>query len=241
MAVHARFGRDSGLILGPNGPNNNPGNNNQKMKEQRLILPGQQQRGAPGGGRIVFPEKQGGSGKPGGASMDNFLPDDSTLGLVGESLVGGPATLNKYRPPAGFMNENLPEDAYSSMDPQEMLNKLRARAGHWHELAKLMAPLNSSGYSSSAIDELTGITPLEQSKWVVAATVYESVKASPAVSPDTLRHFNQGGEELLHPFRFLSAERRVSAAQYIAEQNLDPPVRGERGNGGPASGEGVSR
>ncbi|KAG2426314.1 hypothetical protein HXX76_013071 [Chlamydomonas incerta] len=192
------------------------------MKEQRLILPGQQQRTAPG--RIVFPEKQGGSSKPGGSNADNFLPDDSTLGLVGESLVGGPATLNKYRPPAGFMNENLPEDAYSSMEPQEMLNKLRSRAGHWHELAKLMAPLNSSGYSSTSIDEMTGITPLEQSKWVVAATVYESVKASPAVSPETLRHFNAGGEDLLHPFRFLSAERRVAAAQYIAEQNLDPQM-----------------
>ncbi|KAG2436105.1 hypothetical protein HYH02_011615 [Chlamydomonas schloesseri] len=193
------------------------------MKEQRLILPGQQQRGAPGGGRIVFPEKQGGSGKPGGGGVDNFLPDDSTLGLVGESLVGGPATLNKYRPPAGFMNETLPEDAYSSMEPQEMLNKLRARAGRWHELAKLIAPLNSAGYSSSSIDEITGVTPLEQNKWVVAATVYESIKAS-GIAPEVLRHFDQGGEELLPPFRFLSAERRVSAAQYIAEQDLDPPM-----------------
>ncbi|GLI59935.1 hypothetical protein VaNZ11_001983 [Volvox africanus] len=223
VAVHARFGRDNGLILGPGGPNNN-GNSNQRSKEARLIIPGQQ-RQVPGGRlqRLLTPDKQQG-GLVGGDS--SFLPDDSTLGLVSEQggLVGGPPTLNKYRPPAGFMNETLPDDASVNIEPQEMLNKLRARAGHWHELAKFIPALNSKGYNSSVIDEMTGITPAEQNKWVVSATVYESVKAAPSVRADVLRRFDGPGVDLLYPFRFLSAERRVAAAQYIVEQDLDPAM-----------------
>ncbi|GLC33519.1 hypothetical protein PLESTM_000080200 [Pleodorina starrii] len=122
------------------------------------------------------------------------------------------------------MNETLPDDATVNTDPQELLNKLRARAGHWHELAKFIPALNSKGYNSAVIDEITGITPAEQNKWVVSATVYESVKASPAVPAEVLRRFNGEGVDLLYPFRFLSAERRVAAAQYIVEQELDPTM-----------------
>jgi hypothetical protein len=213
--VQARFGGGDSLMLG--------GNQNQRQKEARLILPGQPQR-APGGGRLITPER---GGRTGPAGEPSFLPDDSTLGLVGEqqNLAGGPPTLNKYRPPAGFMNETLPDDVTAHMEPQEMLNRLRARAGHWHELAKFMPALTSAGYSATAIDEITGITPLEQNKWVVAATVYESVKASPEISPEVLRCFDGNGADLLHPFRFLSAERRVISAQYVVDQNLQAPVR----------------
>lgn len=223
LCVHARFGgRDSGLILGPGG--NNYGDQNQKAKEARLILPGQQ-RQSPSRGpqRLIQPEQQRPGGRPGG---ENFLPDDSTLGLVGETqnLVGGPPTLNKYRPPAGFMNDTLPEDSTANMEPQEMLNRLRSRAGHWHELAKLFPALNSKGFDSATIDEMTGITPAEQNKWIVAATVYESVKASSAVPRETLTRFNGEGYDLLYPFRFLSAERRAAAANYLVEQGMDAPV-----------------
>ncbi len=223
LSVHARFGgRDSGLILGPGG--NNYGDQNQKAKEARLILPGQQrQTPSRGPQRLIQPEQQRPGGRPGG---ENFLPDDSTLGLVGETqnLVGGPPTLNKYRPPAGFMNDTLPEDSTANMEPQDMLNRLRSRAGHWHELAKLFPALNSKGFDSATIDEMTGITPAEQNKWMVAATVYESVQASAAVPRETLARFNGEGYDLLYPFRFLSAERRAIAAQYIVEQGLDAPV-----------------
>ncbi|GFR49049.1 hypothetical protein Agub_g11075 [Astrephomene gubernaculifera] len=219
ISVHARFGRDSGLILGPGG--NDGSNNFQRAKEARLIIPGQQ-RPAPGGGRpqrILSPDKQQGA-RPGGEG--SFLPDESSLGLVSnQALPGGPPMLNKYRPPAGFMNETLPDDSTANTDPQEMLNKLRSRAGHWHDLAKFIPALNSKGYSAAVIDELTGITPAEQNKWVVSGTVYESVKASPAVPREVLSRFDGAGVDLLYPFRFLSAERRVAAAQYIVAQNLD--------------------
>lgn len=122
------------------------------------------------------------------------------------------------------MNDTLPEDSTANMEPQEMLNRLRSRAGHWHELAKLFPALNSKGFDSATIDEMTGITPAEQNKWIVAATVYESVKASSAVPRETLTRFNGEGYDLLYPFRFLSAERRAAAANYLVEQGMDAPM-----------------
>lgn len=165
-----------------------------------------------------MPTKEGGSGIQ--------LPDESELGLVSEisgNVAGGPPTVNKFRPPAGFMNETLADDTTSNMEPQDMLNRLRSRAGKWYDLAKLVPALNSKGYDSSAIDEATGINPAEQNIWVVSATVYESLKAE-GMPASFLANFDAGGENLLHPFRFLGAERRVAAAQYIIENRLDPPM-----------------
>ena len=218
LVVCARFGgRDSGgVILG----GNNSGNSwQQQQKQAKLILPGQSKPGAPG--KLVMPTKEGGgSGIP--------LPDSSELGLVSEIsgnvvVAGGPPTVNKFRPPAGFMNETLWDDSTSNMEPQDMLNRLRSRAGKWHDLAKLIPALNSKGYDSSAIDQATGINPAEQNIWIVSATVYESLKAE-GLPASFLANFDGGGEELLHPFRFLGAERRVAAAHYIIENRLDPPV-----------------
>lgn len=39
-----------------------------------------------------------------------------------------------------------------------------------------------------------------------------------------LSWFDSDGFDKLSPFRFLPAERRAAAAQYIVDNNLDPPV-----------------
>jgi hypothetical protein len=44
------------------------------------------------------------------------------------------------------------------------------------------------------------------------------------VAPQVLSFFDFNGEELLYHFRFLPAERRAAAAQYIATNTLDAPV-----------------
>jgi hypothetical protein len=44
------------------------------------------------------------------------------------------------------------------------------------------------------------------------------------VAPQVLSFFDFNGEELLYHFRFLPAERRAAAAQYIATNALDAPV-----------------
>lgn len=76
------------------------------------------------------------------------------------------------------MNDNVVDPALNQTDPQEMLNKLRNKAGQWHQLAKLLPVLYAKGFDSNTIAEITGLNPLEQNSWVVAGTVYDSVAAS---------------------------------------------------------------
>jgi hypothetical protein len=341
---------ESPLILGPRGspsPGQQPGGG--------LILPGRP--GAPPGGgpgRIVLPgDKFGGGGGLGGAG-----------GIAGAEPGSGPGgdrpLPNRYRPPPGFMGGDAAapaaaaDAATAGMSDTEMISKLRARAGHWFQLAKLIPAMAAKGYDSNALDEVrslgrggaprqgpgagarpcrspppglttparatrapapsaacgpplpapcrsvaarkrraqleavgpsacrraalkavgtgplpglapappvgpahtprpapprpipprpapprpqvTGITPAEQNLWVVAATVYDSLTAAAAAGaarPELLRHFEGGGDRLLYHFRFLPAQRRVDAAEYIAANGLEPPVRK-----GPGAGEG---
>jgi len=137
-----------------------------------------------------------------------------------------PTGPNRYRPPAGFMNEDGPQEnpEILRMEPAEMVAKLGSRAGRWHNLAKLLQPLYQSGYDAKALDELTGITPVVQNRWIVAATVYDSLVASGKVGDDALRVFDGQGDELLYPFRFLTQDMRVEAALYLVEQRFDPPM-----------------
>jgi hypothetical protein len=58
----------------------------------------------------------------------------------------------------------LPGLQIESMTPDEMLGKLRSRAGKWHNLAKMLPYLYRQGYDSSVVDQMTGITPAVQVK-----------------------------------------------------------------------------
>jgi hypothetical protein len=49
-----------------------------------------------------------------------------------------------------------------NMTPDEMLGKLRSRAGKWHKLAKFLPYLYRQGYDSTVVDQMTGITPAIQ-------------------------------------------------------------------------------
>jgi hypothetical protein len=44
------------------------------------------------------------------------------------------------------------------------------------------------------------------------------------VDASVLSWFDSDGFDKLSPFRFLPAERRAAAAQYIVNNDLDPPV-----------------
>jgi hypothetical protein len=123
------------------------------------------------------------------------------------------------------MDDAVVDDATANMNPDILLNRLRSRAGHWHQLAKLVPALNSKGYDSSAIDESTGVTPLEQNRWVVAGTVYDSLVKAGELPQTLLSAFDQGGEMKLYHFRFLPAEKRSAAARYIVANDLDDQVR----------------
>jgi hypothetical protein len=169
------FGQDSPLIMGPNGspmgrnagPPGAPG---------RLIIPGQ----APGG--FGAGRQQQGQGRPG-------------IGLDGVEGGSGPGQLppaHKYRPPPGFMNADAQDPALNQADPQEMISKLRSRAGQWHQLAKHLPVLYAKGFDTNTVAELTGVNPVDQNTWVVAGTVYDSIKATGQVRACTLGRGSSG-------------------------------------------------
>lgn len=193
-----RFG-DSPLILGPNG---SPARSNS----------------APGGGSLILPGQynQGGAGR---GQRSSIGLDDTP-----SNAAAGPLP-NKYRPPPGFMNENVQDPALAQADPQQLLNRLRAQAGQWHELAKCLPILYAKGFDTSTIAEITGVNPVDQNRWVVAGTVYDSLVATGQVEPEVLSFFDAGGDFLLYHFRFLAAERRAAAANYIVANGLDEQVR----------------
>ena len=192
------------LILGPSKP---PGPGGSRAP-QKIIIPGGQPKPSGGGASLIVPE--GGSGL--GASD-----------VIGESITT-PTPPSRYRPPAGFMNEEIDEDATASLDPQEMISKLRSKAARWYTLAKYIPSLYKQQYDSSLVDDLTGIAPVIQNKWVVAGTIHDSLKLkSSAMDPQVLAAFDSSdGADLLYPFRYLDVEFRVSAAKYLVEKKLNP-------------------
>lgn len=54
---------------------------------------------------------------------------------------------------------------------EEMLQRLTERMGLWHEWAPLISLLQKQGVSPKEIDEVTGLTGVEQNMTVVGAQV----------------------------------------------------------------------
>lgn len=158
--------------------------------------------------------------RPTGSGIEG--PSVSVSGIQGSSV----STINKFRPPPGFMDDQVQDDSgIAAMAPELMLTKLRAQAGPWHGLAKFLPVLASRGWDASAVDGETGITPAAQNKMLVASTVYDSLVGGGA--PQALLDVfgAPGGEDLLYPFRFLGAQARLDAATYIVANNLNETVR----------------
>lgn len=118
-----------------------------------------------------------------------------------------------FRPPV----EKSPS---SSLSQEQQLEILRERRGLWHEYADIVSLLLRGGFSPSTLDELTGMTGVEQNTIVVGAQVYNSIKSS-GISAQYLAYFDAGGAEILYELRTLSAEQRKTAAEYVVEERLD--------------------
>jgi hypothetical protein len=52
-----------------------------------------------------------------------------------------------------------------------MLNRLKAQAGHWHDLAKLLPALASLGADATVVEAETGIERAMQNAWSVSLQV----------------------------------------------------------------------
>ncbi|KAM0949658.1 putative rubisco accumulation factor 1 [Dioscorea sansibarensis] len=112
---------------------------------------------------------------------------------------------------------------YRSLSPLERLDVLRDRLGLWHEYAPLLASLlTHEGFTPPFIEEITGITGIEQNRLAVAAQVRDSLISS-SFDPDLLPFFDSlGGSELLYELRFLNATQRSATARHIVINCLDP-------------------
>ncbi|PSR92913.1 Rubisco accumulation factor 1.2 like [Actinidia chinensis var. chinensis] len=120
-----------------------------------------------------------------------------------------------FRPPPS----PLPAQ-FRSLDTNGRLEILANRFGLWFEYAPLIPTLTQEGFSPSSLEELTGISGVEQNRLLVAAQVRQSLISS-KIDPQTLSFFDKGGAEILYEIRLLSASQRVEAARYVVDNNLD--------------------
>ncbi len=57
------------------------------------------------------------------------------------------------------------------MSTEEMFNRLRSNAGHWHQLAKLLPLLQRAGVDSVQVEEAVGLERKLQNMWTAAEQV----------------------------------------------------------------------
>jgi hypothetical protein len=189
------------------GPGGNYGGDMNRQQPGRLIIPGQEGASRPGGGLVI---PNGNSGPPNVSGVTGTAPS-----------MNGPE-LRNFRPPPGFMNKDGIVDTLSDLPQQEMLNRLQAQAGHWHELAKLLPALQAKGVDAFAVEEATGLERKTQNLWSSSSSIYDTLKKSGLVSDEIVAYYDvPGAEVLLHEIRFLSLKQRAAAAEYIAENALD--------------------
>ncbi|XP_019151354.1 PREDICTED: rubisco accumulation factor 1.1, chloroplastic [Ipomoea nil] len=120
-----------------------------------------------------------------------------------------------FRPPPS----PLPSK-FRNLDTSERLEVLSNRLGLWFEFAPLITSFIREGFTPSTLEEITGISGVEQNRIVVAAQVRDSLVHS-EIDAETLDFFDRGGAELLYEIRILSAEQRVAAAGFLVGNNFD--------------------
>ena len=182
----------------------------------KLILPGQQDVGSS--------VHKGGSK---GGSL--ILPTTGNGGAKEETAAGKPVP-QQFRPPPGFMNEYAASSnaaggggvKQEELSADEMIRRLQANQGHWHEIATYLPKLQREGYDSAIIEEMTGIDRKVQNLMSISSLVYDSLRQSGKV--EKLSYFDRSGaENLLYEIRMLSIEQRIAAAIYIEQHKLETP------------------
>ncbi|KAH7441127.1 hypothetical protein KP509_03G026300 [Ceratopteris richardii] len=128
-------------------------------------------------------------------------------------LAGGPDYYQPFRPPPTVTLENV--------STEDQIQIVRERRGRWFEYAIHVAALLNAGFTPSMLDEITGISGVEQNKIVVASQVRSSLEES-GMNVEALSYFNVGGgADLLYELRILTAEQRLSAALYALDHRMD--------------------
>ncbi|KAG2239779.1 hypothetical protein Bca52824_091476 [Brassica carinata] len=148
----------------------------------------------------------------------NPKPFTVNANLIPASSRQAPAKQQLYQP---FRPPPSPiPQKFRSLDPAGKIEVLADRMGLWFEYAPLISSLYTEGFTPPTIEELTGISGVEQNCLIVGAQVRDSIVQSSA-KPDLVAAFDTGGAELLYEIRRLSTVQRVAAAEYIVDQGFD--------------------
>ncbi|XP_010694774.2 rubisco accumulation factor 1.1, chloroplastic [Beta vulgaris subsp. vulgaris] len=139
--------------------------------------------------------------------------------IIPSSSSPSPQPQNLYQPFRPPPNP-LPQK-YKNLDTASIIDVLANRLGLWYEYAPLISSLFRDGFTPPSIEELTGITGVDQNRLVVAAQVRETIADSPDLDPETLAFFESGGSELLYEIRLLSTSQRAATANYVVRNKLD--------------------
>ncbi|XP_074332237.1 rubisco accumulation factor 1.1, chloroplastic-like [Apium graveolens] len=109
---------------------------------------------------------------------------------------------------------------FRSLDANSRLEVLSNRLGLWFEYAPLIPSLTQEGFSAPTIEEITGLTGVEQNQLIVGAQVRDSLLQA-GVEDEVLRFYDLGGAQLLYEIRLLSVDQRADAARLIARERFD--------------------
>lgn len=116
------------------------------------------------------------------------------MGTSLEMPGGTPApTYNKYRPPAGFSQEESNEweqlDAsLKAMDSNQLMDMLSTQSGYWHTLGKVIPLLNRAGFDTKLLEDISGIDSRVQNQWMISGSVYDSLVISGLFTKEEVRH-----------------------------------------------------
>ncbi|CAA7041145.1 unnamed protein product [Microthlaspi erraticum] len=120
-----------------------------------------------------------------------------------------------FRPPSSPVPPQ-----FRSLDSAGKIEILANRMALWFEYAPLISSLYTDGLTPPNIEELTGISSIEQNRLIVGAQVRDSIAQS-LHEPELISAFDTGGAELLYEIRLLSITQRVAAATYIIDRSFD--------------------
>lgn len=109
---------------------------------------------------------------------------------------------------------------FRSLDANDRLEILANRLGLWFEYAPLIPSLTREGVAAPTIEEVTGLTGVEQNQLIVGCQVRDSLVES-ELEEEVLAFFDLGGAQLLYEIRLLSVSQRAEAARLIANEKFD--------------------
>lgn len=145
-----------------------------------------------------------------------MIPKKSSANLIPRNPP--PAKQQLYQP---FRPPSSPVPTqFRSLDSAGKIEILAGRMALWFEYAPLISSLYADGFTPPTLEELTGISSIEQNRLIVGAQVRDSILQC-LHEPELIAAFDTGGAELLYEIRLLSTTQRVAAATFIIDRNID--------------------